>query len=108
MSDLDLYYILDENGNPKGVKDVLEWAKWLEVKGNRNIARDNNINGYDVSTIFTGIDTFGTGRPTLYETMIFNNNNEGHVEYEDRYSTKKEAIDGHAKAIEMAQRGKFD
>jgi hypothetical protein len=60
-----------------------------------------------VSTVFLGLDhNFGFGRkPLLFETMIFGGK---HDQYQERYSTYKEAEKGHAVALELAMREYLD
>ena len=92
-------YILDENGNPQEEKDSMKWACWFAT-GNRIIAR-NEINRRRISTVFLGLNhNFGEGKPLLFETMIFDGK---HDEYQERYSTKEEALAGHAKAVELVK-----
>lgn len=96
-------YILDDEGNPIPCPDLIEWAKWFENSNNRQLKKDL-VGKYWVSTVFLGLDhNFLEGEPILWETMIFSesedqNKYEG---YQERYITKKEAIEGHQKAIEM-------
>lgn len=97
MADRDLhtgitwrpYYILDEQGKPKHVTDVMEWAKWMEENyGTRKHVlhctivptyRFNKGDNIRVSTCFLGIDhnlmpTMDGeehGVPLLFETMVF-------------------------------------
>lgn len=93
-------YILDANGNPQPC-DLETWAKWFE-KAQRHVAIDN-IGKVVVSTIFLGLDhSFGQGKPVLWETMIFGG---PHDQYMDRYTSKEEAIAGHAKAVAMVKAG---
>jgi len=80
-------------------KDLLEWGDWLEkAKGKRIVKQDFLPNGYYVSTVFLGLDhnLTGKGKPLLFETMIFDHLIEGkHDLYQYRYSTWKEAMQGH-------------
>jgi hypothetical protein len=97
------YYKLDEFGNPVECNDVLEWGRWFEDaqrKGLRTVARDN-IGKILISTVFLGLDhNWGDGNPILYETMIFGGK---HDEYQERYCTKEEALEGHKKAVRMVK-----
>jgi hypothetical protein len=98
-------YILDENGEPVEVDDLMVWAKWLENSGDvRRIARDT-IGDVDVSTVFLGLDhNWGmSGPPLLFETMIFGGE---HDDWQDRYSTKEDALKGHKRAMKMVKGGK--
>ena len=92
-------YILDEHGSPVPEPDLHKWEKWLE-KSDRHIARDE-IGDVTVSTVFLGIDhSWGDGDPILFETMIFGGK---HDQYQVRYSTRIEAIHGHADAVQMVR-----
>lgn len=91
------YYILDENGDPKVVEDILEWGEWFETAD--RIAALDEMNGIRVSTVFLGLNhNFGQGLPLLWETMIFGGDHEG---YQDRYSTLDEAKEGHQRAVRL-------
>src|SRR5260221_5141744 len=94
-------YILDENKNVIEA-DLMTWAKFLEDKKNQRIIKKETIKDLLVSTIFIGLDhnlagliIEGAHRPHIFETMVFNSVTEI---YCDRYSTWKEAEEGHAKA----------
>lgn len=75
------------------------WAEWFENHNNRIIARDQ-IGEVVVSTAFIGIyHSFMGGPPLLFETMIFGGEHDG---YQDRYTTWDEAVEGHKKALAVA------
>lgn len=63
-------------------------------------------NKYFVSTVWLGMDHnwSGEGKPIIFETMVFAYDEDGEVnfsgEYQERYATEKEALAGHAKAVE--------
>ena len=65
------------------------------------------VGDYEISTVDLGINhQFDDDLPPLYyETMIFNcEQEENQFEYyQERYSTKEEAIVGHEKAIEYVK-----
>ncbi len=95
----DKYILI--NKKPVKEKDLLTWARRFE-KANRQVAYDvfpSNNENIRVSTVFLGIDHnfSGTGKPILFETMIFGGKHDG---YQERYSTWKEAVKGHTKALE--------
>ena len=46
------------------------------------------------------INLDGDGKPILWETMIFGGE---HNEYQGRYTTYEDAIEGHKKAIELVK-----
>jgi hypothetical protein len=95
------YYILDENGNVQPC-ELLTWAAWFEDnREKRRLAHDVLPGAVEVSTIFLGVDhDFGSGPPLIFETMIFGG---PHDQYQERYSTKAQALDGHARAVAMAR-----
>ncbi len=85
-----MHYIL-EGTEVVEVKDLMEWAKWLE-SADRHVAKDES-HGVEVSTVFLGLDyNFGSGPPLLFETMVFGGKLDGEV---NRYSTWQEAETGH-------------
>src|SRR3990167_6336692 len=89
-------YILDENNNPVICYDTIKWAESME--DSRRVALDY-INEVKISTVFLDIDhDLGYGIPILYETMIFGGE---HDLYQERYSTREEALIGHEKAIQL-------
>ena len=93
-------YILDENGQPVPCHDLMEWGRFMEQKGVRQVAIDM-IGDADVSTVFLGLDhAFGGGPPVLWETMIFGGKHDG---YQERYTSRNRAIVGHQKALEMVK-----
>jgi hypothetical protein len=98
MSDMD--YILDENDNPIREPDLKKWAAWRQ-KNKRHVAEDWLPGDVHVSTVFLGLDHnfLGDGPPVLWETMIFGGE---HDQYQDRYSTKEDAIVGHRRAVRLA------
>ena len=94
-------YILDGD-TPVKCYDLESWARMFE-SSNRRIASDTLEGGIRVSTVFLGLDhQWGDGPPLLFETVIFGGPNDS---YQERYSTKAEALEGHALAVELA-RGK--
>lgn len=89
------YYILD--GDNVKECDLMTWARWFETAGDaKRIARDD-LDGCQVSTVFLGSDhQFRGGQPLLFETMIFGGPRDQECE---RYSTKAEALIGHAAIV---------
>lgn len=91
-------YILNEFGNPVKCHDLITWGKWYQ-RADRNIAADE-FEGVRISTVFLAVDyRWNDGPPLLYETMIFNGPRDG---YQERYSTKQEALEGHRRAVILA------
>lgn len=93
-----LYY--DYNDKPIRGKDAcLKWAELMEPKSpkfkrsKRIVKQQKTWWGAFVSTIWLGLDhSFSTGKPLIYESMVFWNDREIDM---DRYSTRAEAKAGH-------------
>jgi hypothetical protein len=94
-------YILNANGDPEPCGSLIEWGRWMERDGNddlRRVALDE-VGAVKVSTVFLGLDhSFGGAVPVLFETIVFGGEHDG---YQDRYTTRDEALTGHAKAMAM-------
>ena len=100
-------YILDEQGNPVPCEDLYKWGRWLEGDENRILKHDYILSKRIlVSTVFLGVDhNFGDdGPPVLWETMIFGGK---HNDYQDRYTSKENALIGHQLALAMAESSKW-
>ena len=94
------YYILDENGNPEKKTSLFGWAIWMgENNMKRMILKDYPNDHVMVSTVFLGIDHSlpGDKEPLLFETMIFEDGKSW--DYQERYSTREKAIEGHKRAV---------
>ena len=92
------YYDMD--GLPM---ELMEWARTFEDRkddGDWRIGFDEH-DGVSVSTVWLGLDhNYSlTGPPLIFETMIFGGE---HAEYQERYSTKEEALAGHERAYRLA------
>lgn len=96
-------YILDKNGKPKPEKDILKWAKWFQSPGNR-IVEHTHIGDVMISTVFMGLDhSFGSGKPVLWETMIFGSKHKALKDYQVRYTAISNARKGHKYAVQFAK-----
>lgn len=99
-------YVLDEQGNPLAIEDLMIWAEWLE-HANRRVARDK-VGNCEISTVFLGLDHNWTdGPPLLWETMLFSTNEQelpDELRYTQwRYSSREAAEGGHVLAVEMVR-----
>jgi hypothetical protein len=71
----------------------------------------NKTNGHHISTVLLVINhNFGDGQPLIFETMIFcvHDGECGFSGYQERYATKQEAIDGHARAVRKVINGNYN
>lgn len=93
-------YVLDSNGQPVEEKDISKWGRSFD-KSNR-IVKQDHVSEVLVSTVFLAIDHnySGKGPPVLWETMIFGGPHDGYCE---RYTSRKDAEEGHEKAVEMVK-----
>lgn len=92
-----IYYVL-KDGKPVPTESVLEWAEAFERTEDRIVQKDR-VGSTTVSTVFLGLDhNLAGGAPLLWETMIFGGE---HDQYQDRYSSLKDAKKGHAKAVKL-------
>lgn len=99
-------YVLNENDEPEEVYDAIRWARWFEVPENRIVAVDK-VGDVTISTVFLGIDHGfrETPTPILWETAIFGGSMGGTA---SRYTTRSEAIVGHALAVERVRAAATD
>ena len=99
---MELTYILDENKKPIPCANMLEWGKWMHIFENNNTAK-TNVGNFKISTVFLGIShgENSKGNLVLWETMLFSNDDQADEfhDYQRRYSSHKEALLGHEKAV---------
>jgi len=107
------YFVLDANG--EAVEAVAAgqagWREWAQreayTEPNPRIVAQDCVPGEDVvvSTVFLMFDhSFGEdAEPVLWETMIFGGEKDG---YQVRYTSRAEAVAGHATALALVGGGK--
>jgi hypothetical protein len=114
------YAILTEDGLVMPC-DLVTWARFLEEK-QRIIVQEDLAGGYFLSTVFLGLDhnhnLFGPG--LWFETMLFRPSDgsvnmitgrvmeQGKEAFMDRYSTLKQALEGHESAKRRFEKGEFE
>lgn len=93
------YYILNDVGDPEPA-DSMAFARWWNTHS-RRIDLDF-IGDCRVSTVFLGSDHqwINGGPPLIFETMVFRGPLAGSM---DRYSTRAEALAGHARMVERVR-----
>lgn len=105
MLDLDdaqpRYWILDAEGEPTPVGDVLTWARWFETTANRRVLDHHVGRRVWVSTVFLGLDHnwLPDGPPVLWETMIFGGPFD---QFQQRYTSALDALIGHETLYRLA------
>jgi hypothetical protein len=96
------WYILNNNNKPIPAS-IIEAADWLEEGSDRRTVKRDEIGDITVSTVFLGLDHSWTpgGKPVLWETMIFGGE---HDQYQERYTSYEDALEGHEKALELVNK----
>lgn len=103
------YYHLNEDGTvtPFTHSFLSNLEAWLqeskeEWEKDRHIGLDV-IEGFRVSTVFLVLDHGWNGEPVLFETMIFGPEDHRLNDYQERYHTHAEAVEGHQTAVDMVK-----
>lgn len=96
----NMYYILDKDKQVVPV-DAKTWSDWFEKIENRRVEKTVLPNGYEVSTVFLGLDmSWGGTTHQLFETIVFTSNIDRMEEKDmDRYSTWDQAVKGHERMV---------
>ncbi len=94
------------------IEAVLVWAQMRELDDRAlvRVARDDLPDGSWLSTVWLGLDqSFGVGRPLIFETMRFPGNDFTEMEFPDpydgemttqvRYATEEEALAAHHEIV---------
>ena len=113
------WYVLDANHQVVPADDLITWAQFFEKDDARRVAK-TQINGLSVSTVFLGLDhSWGGDKPLFFETMIFRDEDNAPPEiyferiqdwahdYQTRYTTWDEAVEGHETVVTIIGEGLF-
>jgi hypothetical protein len=99
---MNIYYKLDENKNaiPCTLNEWSDQIEKMSLNATNHIA-DNIVEEKRISTVFLGLNHqyMPNRKPLIFETIIFKEGDYTGI-YCDRYSTWKEAEEGHQKAIQ--------
>lgn len=101
-------YILDMETKKIKKATYEEWSAWIKTEKNKIIKR-TEVEKLVVSTVFLSSDhnfdqDCNGDNPILFETMIFSDLSYGSaLDYQKRYSTYEEAMQGHFEAIVWAK-----
>jgi hypothetical protein len=99
---MTIYYKLDENKNvlPSSLEEYSTFKEGTFPINYYHIANDI-INGFRISTIFVGTAFHfeNAKKPLVFETMIFNKNDEGI--YQEKYSTYQDAEENHKFLVDV-------
>jgi hypothetical protein len=92
------WYILDKNNKPIR-STIVDCVEWLKENPERKAVKQEHIGDIFISTVFLGLDhAWDSDVPVLWETMIFGGEND---QYQDRYTSIKDALEGHKKALNL-------
>ncbi len=91
----------DRNGNPISMD---EWAENFGDFESRNVLQsDVQPPTVHVSTVHLGLDhQWGDGPPLIFESLITGGLDDQYIE---RYATEEEAKAGHARLVDLIERG---
>lgn len=92
-------YCFDRMGN---AIDYVTYTVLFQYHDYQFIKKDT-VEGYEVSTVWLGINSLFRKPPKIFETMIFreDSDNNKFEDYQERYSTEEEALIGHQRAIDL-------
>lgn len=92
------WYILDDENKPVR-STIVDCSMWLQNNPERKAVKQEHIGNIFISTVFLGLDhAWNSDIPVLWETMIFGGK---HNQYQDRYTSHEDALEGHQKAINL-------
>lgn len=101
------HLFFDRKGNPL---QLLEYARLFEDKDYK-VVKQEYVGKYFVSTVWVGLNMAfrRTQGKLIFETMIFLKDEEDEEsedplrDYQERYGTEEEALEGHEKAVKIAR-----
>jgi hypothetical protein len=100
---MELYFVLDERGEPIRERDVEAWSRWF-AHADRSIARSIVSPDVTVLTTFNGVDNVPEpdSIPRLFESRVFGGILDGEVVH---HCTRAEATAHHAELVEWCRIG---
>lgn len=103
MRDFVRWYILDEDHNAVP-SSATEWSDWTANDWNRKRVKEDTLpDGRWISTVFMGLDhRWDDGPPILFETMVFQSQEDLDEQYRQRCSTWSQALKQHDDAVDWA------
>lgn len=94
---MELYFVLDEHGEPVRERDVEAWSRWF-AQADRSIARSTVSPNVTVLTTFNGVDDVPDpdALPRLFESRVFGGILDGEVV---QHFTRADALIEHAELV---------
>lgn len=97
---MEVYFVLDERGEPLLERDIEAWSRWFE-RADRGVARTVVTPEIAVLTTFSGVnEATETETPLLFESRVFGGALDGETVQHGR---RAEAIAGHAVLVEWCR-----
>lgn len=100
---MELYFVLDERGEPMHEPDIKAWSRWF-ARADRSVSRSIVAPNVTVLTTFNGVgDVPGPAvMPKLFESRVFGGVLDGEVV---QHRTRSEATARHAELVEWCRIG---
>lgn len=100
-----LWYKLDENKKVVPCS-LYEFSRQIQNPESRTVGK-TQLGPYHISTVFLMINHGSGGKPQWFETMIWSEKTQEHIffDYQTRYETYEEAIEGHETVVTMVREG---
>jgi len=101
-----MFYKLDENKNAVPCS-CDEWGDQIQemTRTRTKHVNQETVGDYWISTVWLGLEHgYNKNRPLIFETMIKHKSKKW-LDYQARYSTWKEAEEGHKQAVEWVKNG---
>jgi hypothetical protein len=94
---MELYFVLDEYGEPAHQPDVAAWSRWF-AQADRSIARTAVSHTVTVLTTFNGVDDVADANatPRLFQSRVFGGVLDGEVR---RHCTRADARAQHNELV---------
>lgn len=100
---MELYFVLNEHGEPVREQDVEAWSRWF-AQADRCIARSIVSSDITVLTTFNGVDDVPSpdAVPRLFESRVFGGILDGEVVFR---CTRAEATAQHVRLVQWCRIG---
>ena len=95
------FYLLNKDHTVTPTDDVNAWARMFDDDAARFVALDTLRDRTTVLTEFVGLNRGGDDKPLIFETTILEPGSADLMVW--RYSTWKEAVDGHKFSLTFAR-----
>ena len=100
---MELYFVLDEHGEPVRERDVEAWSRWF-AQADRCVARSTVSKDVTVLTTFNGVDDVAEpdSIPKLFESRVFGGILDGEIV---QHCTRADAAKQHDELVQWCRIG---